>query len=129
VERTLLSAAVDLAFELTDSQRHRCHPESATTANKSALILPAKDLCICTLRLIPVPKKPALAQVLPFRVHGHDQCNLLNSQPTFNLFFPRNRIVNITETLKVDKTVDLVARSKTAVRTVLVLEDSLRSRP
>ncbi len=69
-----------------------------------------------------MPRVPAFTQVFPLRIHDHNQRHLLDPQQSLDLFLAGNRRVDITETLEIDKAVDLVVSSEFAFDALLVLE-------
>jgi hypothetical protein len=70
-----------------------------------------------------VPNVPAFAQVFPIWIQRNNQGHLLDSKQAFDLLLARDCIVNVA--FEVDPTVDLVARRKTGMGTILVFEDAL----
>ena len=67
---------------------------------------------------------PAAAQIVPNRVHGLDQCDLLPPSPALEFFFPRDRLTDVAVALEPDKTVAVVTLGKAVVLSPFVLENA-----
>ena|SRR5208282_1424951 len=131
-----LSSSGSAVLRSAKAQSRSCHPEEVQSfamrrLRARAVILrkcspsqreglPTKDLC--TFRIILMPHEPRLAQILPFRIHRHDQRYFLNAQEPFNLLLASDRSMCIPEALKINQPVDPVPRSEFPLDTLLVLE-------
>src|SRR5207245_4976827 len=85
----------------------------------------AKNLCICPAFFWTVLRVPALAQIRPLGIHGHNECQLLNPKQPFDLLFTLDGGGHADEALVVDEAVNPVAGSKSGKRPGLVLEHAL----
>src|SRR5207247_10514447 len=72
-----------------------------------------------------VLRVPALAQILPLGIHGHNECQLLNPKQPFDLLFTLDGGGHADEALVVDEAVNPVAGSKSGKRPGLVLEHAI----
>src|SRR5215475_5282877 len=81
----------------------------------------SKDLCIFFLRI----GKPLSRQVLPCRIHTHNQLHLLDSCPALQLLFASYGCVYIFERLPIHQPVNLVSAGKAFEISCLVLKGAL----
>src|SRR5208282_1406072 len=115
-----IHAASVMGTEVSDVILRKCRPARSEG-------LPTKDLC--TLRLVLMPDEPSFAQIFPRRIHGDDQCNLLDAQQSLDLLLASNRGMDIPEAFKVDQPVDLVACSEFTLHTLLMFENAFLQIP
>jgi len=68
--------------------------------------------------------KPLQTQIPPGGIHRHNQGNLLNPQPSLDLFLALNCLVHIFITFKINKPIQFVLRSKLRPNPKLVSPDA-----
>lgn len=76
-----------------------------------------------------MPFVPLHTQILPRRIDRHDQSDLLDPQPAFDLVLALDRIMDILEALEVNQPIKLVLRRKTRSACGLMLPHSLDQVP
>ena len=81
----------------------------------------AKDLCTSRQRL---GRIPLCTQVVPRRILRNDKSDLFNSQPSLDLFFPLNRIVDVLEGFKVDEAIEFIVLAEFRSDSLFVLPDA-----
>jgi hypothetical protein len=69
-------------------------------------------------------ERTLLTQILPFRIHRHNELDLFDAKPSLDLLLASDGGANVPKTLKVGQPVDLVARCKLTLDTLLCVQDS-----